>query len=65
MSVDVRPRILIVDDEAEITAILADLLEVKYDCTTAGSAEEALESFVDSGLRTRSQRYHHAGYERP
>ena len=43
MSVDVRPRILIVDDEAEITAILADLLEVKYDCTTAGSAEEALE----------------------
>jgi len=43
MSVDVRPRILIVDDEAEITAILADLFEGKYDCTTAGSAEEALE----------------------
>ncbi len=42
MSGDVRSRILIVDDEAEITAILADLFEGKYDCTTAGSAEEAL-----------------------
>jgi response regulator RpfG family c-di-GMP phosphodiesterase len=43
MSVDVRPRILIVDDEAEITSILSDLFESKYDCTTAGSAEEALK----------------------
>jgi response regulator RpfG family c-di-GMP phosphodiesterase len=42
MSGDVRSRILIVDDEAEITAILADLFQDKYDCTTAGSAEEAL-----------------------
>lgn len=42
MSREVRSRILIVDDEAEITAILADLFEDKYDCTTAGSAEEAL-----------------------
>jgi response regulator RpfG family c-di-GMP phosphodiesterase len=42
MSGDVRSRILIVDDEAEITAILSDLFEGQYDCTTAGSAEEAL-----------------------
>ena len=42
MSREVRSRILIVDDEAEITAILADLFEDKYDCTTAGSAEAAL-----------------------
>jgi putative two-component system response regulator len=39
---DVRSRILIVDDEAEITAILSDLFADKYDCTSAGSAEEAL-----------------------
>ena len=39
---DVRPRILIVDDETEITAILSDLFADKYDCTTASSAEEAL-----------------------
>jgi len=42
MSADVRSRILIVDDETEITSILSDLFEGKYDCTVAGSAEEAL-----------------------
>jgi putative nucleotidyltransferase with HDIG domain len=42
MSGDVQPRILIVDDEPEITAILSDLFYGKYDCTTAGSAEDAL-----------------------
>jgi putative nucleotidyltransferase with HDIG domain len=36
------PRILIVDDEVEITEILADLLSEEYECTRAGSAEEAL-----------------------
>jgi len=36
------PRILIVDDEIEITEILADLLSEDYACTRAGSAEEAL-----------------------
>ncbi|HEV8430628.1 MAG TPA: HD domain-containing phosphohydrolase [Pyrinomonadaceae bacterium] len=36
------PRILIVDDEVEITEILADLLSEDYDCKRAGSAEEAL-----------------------
>jgi putative nucleotidyltransferase with HDIG domain len=42
MSGDPLPSILIVDDEPEITAILSDLFYGKYDCTTAGSAEEAL-----------------------
>jgi response regulator RpfG family c-di-GMP phosphodiesterase len=42
MSADASPRILIVDDEPEITAILSDLFFGKYDCTTAGSAEQAL-----------------------
>jgi len=43
MSGDPLPSILIVDDEPEITAILSDLFYGKYDCTTAGSAEEALD----------------------
>jgi len=38
----IKCRILIVDDEREITEILADLLAADYDCSTAGSAEEAL-----------------------
>ena len=42
MPADARPRMLIVDDEPEITAILSDLFFGKYDCTTAGSAEQAL-----------------------
>jgi response regulator RpfG family c-di-GMP phosphodiesterase len=43
MSGDVRSRILIVDDEPEITSILHDLFSGLHDCTTAGSAEEAIE----------------------
>jgi putative nucleotidyltransferase with HDIG domain len=35
-------KILIVDDEREITEILSDLLDAEHDCETAGSAEEAL-----------------------
>ncbi len=42
MPTTVSPRILIVDDEVEITEILADLLSADYDCSRAGSAEEAL-----------------------
>lgn len=42
MTGHLRSRILIVDDEREITAILADVFSDDYDCTTAGSAEEAL-----------------------
>ena len=40
---DVRSRILIVDDEPEITSILHDLFADLHECTTAGSAEEAIE----------------------
>ncbi|MEP6912455.1 MAG: HD domain-containing phosphohydrolase [bacterium] len=36
-------RMLIVDDEREITKILSDLLSVNLVCETAGSAEEALD----------------------
>ena len=36
-------RILIVDDEREITEILSDLLSTSLECETAGSAEEALD----------------------
>lgn len=44
----VSPRILIVDDEVEITEILADLLSEEYDCSRAGSAEEALARLGES-----------------
>src|SRR5687767_3223436 len=42
MPTTVSPSILIVDDELEITEILADLLSEDYDCVKAGSAEQAL-----------------------
>ncbi|HEX5891124.1 MAG TPA: HD domain-containing phosphohydrolase [Pyrinomonadaceae bacterium] len=42
------PRILIVDDEIEITEILADLLSEDYDCIRAGSAEQALALLQDN-----------------
>ena len=42
MPTNVSPRILIVDDEVEITEILADLLSEEYECLRAASAEEAL-----------------------
>jgi putative nucleotidyltransferase with HDIG domain len=37
------PKVLIVDDETRITELLSDILEETYACTTAASAEEALE----------------------
>ena len=42
MPTTASPRILIVDDEVEITEILADLLSEDYECVKAGSAEQAL-----------------------
>jgi putative two-component system response regulator len=36
-------RILVVDDEPEINNVLCDLLNTRYECASAGSAEEALE----------------------
>jgi len=41
MPTTASPRILIVDDEVEITEILADLLSADYECVRAGSAEQA------------------------
>ncbi len=48
MPTTVSPRILIVDDEVEITEILADLLSEDYQCRRAGSAEEALARLGES-----------------
>src|SRR6478672_135354 len=45
---NVSPRILIVDDEREITEILADLLSEHYNCQKAGSAEQALSRLEQS-----------------
>ncbi len=47
MPTSALPRILIVDDEREITEILADLLSEDYECLKAGSAEQALECLRD------------------
>ena len=43
MPTTMLPRILIVDDEREITEILADLLSADHECLKAGSAEQALD----------------------
>jgi putative nucleotidyltransferase with HDIG domain len=48
MPTNVSPRILIVDDEVEITEILADLLSEQYECLRAASAEEALARLTES-----------------
>lgn len=48
MPTNVSPRILIVDDEVEITEILADLLSEEYECLRAASAEEALARLTQS-----------------
>jgi response regulator RpfG family c-di-GMP phosphodiesterase len=37
-----RPTVLVVDDEPEIINVLCDLLSEHYECSSAGSAEEAL-----------------------
>lgn len=48
MPTTASPRILIVDDEVEITEILADLLSEDYECVRAGSAEQALSQLADN-----------------
>jgi cyclic di-GMP phosphodiesterase len=48
MPIDVPPRILIVDDEPEITEVLWDLLSDDYDCLLAGSAEQALVHLTET-----------------
>src|SRR5499427_4751066 len=37
-----KPRLLIVDDEAEVRGVLHDLLSGPYECGEAASAEEAI-----------------------
>ncbi len=51
MSDQLASRILIVDDESEITEILSDLLNSTYECTTANSAEAALERLAESDIQ--------------
>ena len=48
MPTTMSPCILIVDDEVEITEILADLLSEDYECLRAASAEEALARLHES-----------------
>jgi putative nucleotidyltransferase with HDIG domain len=43
MPTNVQPRLLLVDDELEITEILADLLSDTYTCSRSASAEQALK----------------------
>ena len=43
-------RILIADDDAQIRDILREFLEKEYECSTAGSAEEALAVLASGGF---------------
>jgi putative nucleotidyltransferase with HDIG domain len=43
-----KPRLLIVDDEAEVRGVLNDLLSGTYECVEAASAEEALAKLRES-----------------
>jgi putative two-component system response regulator len=49
MTLGRRARVLIADDEPEIRNVLSDLLSPSHDCTTVGSAEEALARLRDYG----------------
>ena len=51
MSGDLKSRILIVDDEHEITEILSDLLSVEYTCQQVGSAEDALARLAETDFQ--------------
>ena len=51
MSGELPSRILIVDDEREITEILSDLLSGTYDCRTANSAEDALKTLAQTDVQ--------------
>lgn len=51
MSGDSKSRILIVDDEHEITEILKDLLSDEHDCQTVGSAEGALALLAETDFQ--------------
>ena len=51
MSGDLKSRILIVDDEHEITEILSDLLSVEHHCEQVSSAEVALTRLAESDFQ--------------
>src|ERR1051325_7747725 len=42
-----KPRVLIIDDEVQIRHLLVDVLGNTYDCSDAGSAEEALAALAE------------------
>src|ERR1043165_5221986 len=42
-----KPRVLIIDDEEQIRNLLIDVLGSTYDCSDAGSAEEALAALSE------------------
>jgi diguanylate cyclase (GGDEF)-like protein len=42
-----KPRVLIIDDEEQIRNLLIDVLGSAYDCSDAGSAEEALAALSE------------------
>src|SRR5215475_2441311 len=43
-----KPRVLIIDDEEQIRNLLIDVLGTSYECSDAGSAEEALSALAKS-----------------
>ena len=43
-----KPRVLIIDDEEQIRHLLIDVLGTTYDCSDAGSAEEALAALSEN-----------------
>jgi len=45
------PKLLIVDDEPEIRAVLRDLLGMTYECSEASSAEEALQRLGEGDFK--------------
>jgi putative two-component system response regulator len=48
LQISKKVRILIVDDESDITELLFDLLSTEYECSMAGSAEQALVHLQES-----------------
>ena len=45
-----KPRVLIIDDEEQIRNLLIDVLGNSYQCSDAGSAEEALAALAEYPL---------------
>src|SRR5678815_1843228 len=43
-----KPKVLIIDDEEQIRHLLIDVLGSAYDCSDAGSAEEALAALSEN-----------------